>query len=78
MPWMELSTLDATLMPTFRLHAHAQLDSIKLACRCSEVFIDVFGASGRHARSAVGHASLPFGVAVEVEAIVQIEPNRLS
>jgi len=40
---------------------------------CSELFIDVFGEAGRSARSAVGMAELPFDIAVEVEAIVQVE-----
>jgi enamine deaminase RidA (YjgF/YER057c/UK114 family) len=32
----------------------------------------VFGDKGRHARSAVGMASLPFNITVEVEAIVEV------
>ena len=39
---------------------------------CSELFIQVFGEAGRSARSAVGMAELPFDIAVEVEAIVQV------
>ena len=39
----------------------------------SEVILDVFGPEvGRHARSAVGLAGLPFGIAVEIEAEVLI------
>lgn len=38
----------------------------------SELFESVFGAAGRHARSAVGVAELPRGVPVEVEAIVEV------
>jgi enamine deaminase RidA (YjgF/YER057c/UK114 family) len=38
----------------------------------SELFVDVFGEAGRHARSAVGVADLPRNVPVEVEAIVEI------
>lgn len=38
----------------------------------SKVLLDVFGEAGRAARSAVGAASLPLGVPVEVEAIVQV------
>lgn len=38
----------------------------------SELMIAVFGERGMHARSAVGMASLPFNLACEVEAIVQI------
>ncbi len=36
---------------------------------------EVFGESGLHARSAVGVTSLPFGWAVEVEMIVETEPE---
>lgn len=39
---------------------------------CSDLLVEVFGDKGRHARSAVGVASLPFNAAVEVEAIVEI------
>ena len=34
---------------------------------------EVFGEPGRHARSAVGVAVLPLGVAVEVDAIVAVK-----
>ena len=41
---------------------------------CSELFLDVFGKkNGLGARSAVGMSSLPSGVAVEIEAIFEIE-----
>lgn len=39
---------------------------------CSDLLVEVFGDKGRHARSAVGVASLPFNAAVEVEAIVEV------
>lgn len=39
----------------------------------SRVMLDVFGEAGRAARSAVGAVSLPLGVPVEVEAIVQVK-----
>ena len=39
----------------------------------SDLMVDAFGDRGRHARSAVGMATLPGGVAVEVEAIVEVE-----
>ena len=39
----------------------------------SDLMVAVFGEKGRHARSAVGVASLPFNMAVEVEMIVEIE-----
>jgi enamine deaminase RidA (YjgF/YER057c/UK114 family) len=39
---------------------------------CSDLFVEVFGDAGRHARSAVGMGSLPFNMAVEIEVIVQV------
>jgi enamine deaminase RidA (YjgF/YER057c/UK114 family) len=38
----------------------------------SNLFGDVFGEQGRHARSAVGVAELPLGAPVEVEAISEV------
>ncbi len=38
----------------------------------SDVFVDVFGEAGRHARMAVGVAVLPYDVAVEVEAVFEV------
>ena len=40
---------------------------------CSDLFVEVFGDPGRHARSAVGVGSLPRGFSVEIEAIVEFE-----
>lgn len=40
---------------------------------CSDLFVSVFGDRGRHARSAVGMASLPRGIPVEIEVIVELE-----
>ena len=34
---------------------------------CSDLFVEVFGEAGRHARSAVGMASLPVGITVEID-----------
>lgn len=39
----------------------------------SQVMLDVFGDAGRAARSAVGAVSLPLGVPVEVEAIIEVK-----
>jgi enamine deaminase RidA (YjgF/YER057c/UK114 family) len=36
--------------------------------------VDVFGEAGRHARSAVGMAGLPFGIAVEIELTARLRP----
>jgi enamine deaminase RidA (YjgF/YER057c/UK114 family) len=48
------------------------IDQPKVANGASELMQDVFGEAGRHARSAVGVAALPLGVAVEVDAIVAV------
>ncbi len=39
---------------------------------CSDLLAAVFGDAGRHARSAVGVASLPMGLAVEIELIAEV------
>ena len=40
---------------------------------CSDLLVDIFGE--RHARSAVGVGSLPFGITVEIELIVEVDPE---
>jgi len=39
---------------------------------CSDLLVDVFGEAGRHTRSAVGLAELPFGIAVEIELTARL------
>ena len=39
---------------------------------CSDLLVDVFGDAGRHTRSAVGLAELPFDIAVEIELIARL------
>lgn len=41
---------------------------------CSDLFCDVFGNIGAHARSAIGVGSLPGNISVEVEAVVEYRP----
>ncbi|HVR45227.1 MAG TPA: RidA family protein [Candidatus Binatia bacterium] len=41
--------------------------------KASTLLIALFGESGRHARTTVGVSSLPLGVAVEIELIVQLD-----
>lgn len=48
-------------------------DHPRIVNGASDLFAEVFGDRGKHARAAVGVASLPLGSAVEVEAIVEIE-----
>nr|UXE45894.1 hypothetical protein Hi04_10k_c5418_00017 [uncultured bacterium] len=47
-------------------------DQSKVMDGASDLFVDVFGEAGRHARLAVGVAVLPYDVAVEVEGVFEI------
>jgi enamine deaminase RidA (YjgF/YER057c/UK114 family) len=38
----------------------------------SDLLIELWGDAGRHARSAIGVAQLPFGWPVEIEAVVEV------
>jgi enamine deaminase RidA (YjgF/YER057c/UK114 family) len=49
-------------------------DQPKVINGASDFLVAVLGDAGRHARSAVSAASLPFGVAVEIEGIFEIAP----
>jgi enamine deaminase RidA (YjgF/YER057c/UK114 family) len=40
---------------------------------CSDLLVQVFGARGRHARSAIGVGGLPDGITVEIEAIFDVD-----
>jgi enamine deaminase RidA (YjgF/YER057c/UK114 family) len=48
-------------------------DQPKVINGCSDLFVQVFGERGKHARSAVGMGSLPMGIPVEIECIVEVE-----
>ncbi len=47
-------------------------DQPKVINGASDFLVEALGDAGRHARSAVSAASLPFGVAVEIEGIFQV------
>ncbi|WP_319773239.1 RidA family protein [Breoghania sp.] len=47
-------------------------DQPKVVNGASDFMVEALGEKGRHARSAVGVAALPFGVAVEIEAIFEL------
>ena len=47
-------------------------DQPKVINGCSDLFVEVFGDAGKHARFAVGAGSLPLNVAVEVDAIIEL------
>lgn len=54
-------------VPEFRDHP-------KVANGMSDLFVEVFGDNGKHARSAVGMGSLPNQISVEIEGILSIKP----
>ena len=54
-------------VPDFKDHA-------KVANGMSDLFVEIFGDAGQHARSAVGMGSLPNQSSVEIEGIVSIKP----
>jgi len=51
-------------VPDFKQHP-------KVINGCSDLFVEVFEARGKHARSAVGMGSLPDDITVEIEAVVE-------
>lgn len=50
-------------------------DQPKVINGASDLFVEIFGEKGRHARSAVGMAALPVGIPVEIEMVVEVEPE---
>lgn len=48
------------------------VDQPKVINGASDLMVEVFGDAGRHARSAVSAVSLPLGVAVEIEAVIEL------
>ena len=48
-------------------------DPPKVANGGSDLLVELYGEAGRHARSAVGMGSLPFGMPIEIEMIVEVE-----
>ncbi len=48
-------------------------DQPKVVNGASDFLVEVLGDSGRHARSAVGVAALPLGVAVEIDGVFEIK-----
>lgn len=49
------------------------LDQPKVLNGASDLLVALYGERGRHARSAVGMYQLPFGIAVEIEMVVEVE-----
>ena len=49
------------------------LDPPAVTNGCSDLLVEVFGDKGRHARSAIGVATLPGGLPIEIELIAEID-----
>lgn len=47
-------------------------DQPKVVNGASDTMVEIFGDAGKHARSAVGVAALPLGVAVEIDGIFEV------
>jgi enamine deaminase RidA (YjgF/YER057c/UK114 family) len=50
-------------------------DHPKVINGCSDLFVEVLGDKGKHARSAVGMGSLPMQIPVEIEVIVEVSAS---
>jgi enamine deaminase RidA (YjgF/YER057c/UK114 family) len=48
-------------------------DHPKVINGASELLLEIFGEKGKHSRTAVGVASLPLNVAVEINLVVEVE-----
>ena len=48
-------------------------DQPKVINGASDMLVDIFGEQGRHARVAVGSNALPLGIAVEIDALIQLK-----
>ena len=75
----ELGSLDRVermLRVTGYVNSDADFTSQHLVINgASQLFVDVLGEQGWHARSAVGMAQLPLGASVEVEAILKMRQS---
>ena len=72
----ELGSLDriarVVKVTVFVASADAFTDQPKVANGASDLFVEVFGDAGKHARAAVGAPALPLGAPVEVEVVAEI------
>ena len=70
----DLSRVRRVVKVTGMVNSDAEFtDQSKVINGCSDLLVEVFGERGRHARAAVGMVSLPMGIAVEIEMIVEID-----
>lgn len=72
----EVGDLDAVTravrVGVFVASAPGFVEQPKVANGASELLLEVFGERGRHSRSAVGVAELPFGIPVEIEFVFEV------
>lgn len=69
----ELSRIEAVVKLLGMVNAEPDFsDHAKVINGCSDLFVEVLGEAGRHARSAVGMGSLPNRMTVEIEAILLV------
>ncbi len=69
----DLSRIEAVVKLLGMVNAEPDFgDHPKVINGCSDLFVEVLGEAGRHARSAVGMGSLPNRMPVEIEAIFLI------
>lgn len=70
-----LDRIEAVVKLLGMVNAHPDFtDHPQVINGCSDVFVEVLGDAGKHARSAVGMGSLPHGISVEIEAILAVRP----
>ena len=63
--WFEIE--DAAYLNTAN---HAAMP--RVPCARSELFLEIFGERGAHARSTFGSAQIPFGACVEIDLIAEV------
>jgi enamine deaminase RidA (YjgF/YER057c/UK114 family) len=69
-----LDRIEAVVKLLGMVNAHPDFtDHPQVINGCSDLFVEVLGDAGRHARSAVGMGSLPHGISVEIEAIMAVK-----
>lgn len=69
-----LDRIEAVVKVLGMVNAHPDFtDHPQVMNGCSDLFVEVLGEAGKHARSAVGMGSLPHGISVEIEAIMAVK-----
>ena len=70
----ELSRIESVIKLLGMVNAEPEFaDHPKVINGCSDLFVEVFGEAGRHARAAVGMRSLPINITVEITAMMAVK-----